>query len=189
MSTVDRVEQAGMDSFPASDPPAFTPMGGLAAPHPSRAPAWLVHVDPSRLSVSGAMHLFLLNALEDITAAGDRSAGSPVPLMDDLLAISAALKGHREAMLGAADLREEVETSTQWLLPRLARLIRRHEQLEEFVDGILAKLDEWPPSGSEQLSWQIVSGELRIAEALLSQVLMEEHFLEHAMFDSPPAHD
>ena len=186
---VDCVEQAGIDSFPASDPPSFTPMGGSATPPPLRAPAWLLNVDQSRLPMSGTLHLLLLNALEDISAATNIETGPPPRLTGELEAIAAALRGHREVILGPENLREDIETSTQWLLSRFERLVAHHEQLEEVIDGILAKLEAWPPSGSEPLSWQIVAGELRIAEALLTQVLMEEHFLEHAMFDSPPAHD
>lgn len=186
---VDCVEEAGMDSFPASDPPSFTPFGGSAVSPSLRTPTWLRNVDRSRLPVSGTMHAFLLSAIEDLNSAQKISVEPAETLMDLLLTTSWVLKKHREAMLGDDDLGEDIESNSQWLLPRLGRIITRHEQLEELIAEIVGKLEAWPPSGSEGLSWQIVSGELQIAAALLTQVLMEEHFLEHAIFDPPPAHD
>ncbi|MGH2633041.1 MAG: hypothetical protein ACRDG3_06490 [Tepidiformaceae bacterium] len=193
----DPVTEAGMESFPASDPPSFTATSGTGSrnPHSVRDAREFRErfreVDLSALPYIGQVHLALLEAQEFLGAAmrrwaAERSEADSVGVVRRLAALRAELSEHRDHIAAEGSLSHSVTFEGPWLLSELQHLFDHHDRLDIAIDraGAAYENASEPAVASARLFHH-----LRGIGATLETLLAVEHSLLMDQFCEPPAHD
>lgn len=195
----DPVAEAGRDSFPASDPPSFSPMtaaGGKRSPLPDDDFAACVdglfrEVDPHLLPLPGQVHMvlveaqaFLIDELEE-WAAG-RQDVSLAELVDRLSTLRAYLSEHRANIQAEGSLCDSVGTGTPYLLSHLGHLLQHHDALDTAIAAACAEFMETADENRAALRMQ---KHIRAISAELGTLLAVEAQLIRSQFTEPQALD
>ena len=195
----DPVAEAGIESFPASDPPSFTSTSGTGSPNvreldstsDATVRSMFREVDLSALPHLGQVHFALLQAQEYLASATRRRASQPADtdghaVVGRLVALRVELNEHREHMEAEGSLTTSVTEEGPWLLSELRHLYDHHERLDEAISLVSAAYER---ERRAEVATAKVFHALRSIEAQLATLLSVEHSLLMAQFCEPPARD
>jgi hypothetical protein len=191
---LDIVEEAAEESFPASDPPAWTPLTRLGPPNtraeetaPANAPAQTEH-EQNVTRQTRADHDALLLAIHRLeralaSAASGREQAWHGRVLSDLRAVSEALRRHVASAEGQAGLFAAIDLARPTLVRRVERLRRDHADLLQQATMLQRQLehygaDERPPFGDirQRTAWLL--GALRHHQALEADLIFETWFTD-----------
>jgi len=195
----DPVTEAGMESFPASDPPSFAATSGTGSRNPhafggsstSGLGSVFREVDPSSLPHIGQVHFALLEAQEFLGSAmrlwaEDRAEADGHEVVGRLVSLRVDLNDHRLHMEAEGSLFDSVSFEGPWLLSELGHLFDHHDRLDAAIARASAVYEgEQEP----EIASAGVFRSLRSIVASLATLLSVEHSLLMAQFCEPPAHD
>lgn len=194
----DPVAEAGYESFPASDPPAFTATRGAGEPdralHDENiAERWqplFTEVDLGKLPETGQVHLALLDASQLLEEALEQRRhgggdGDGPHVADRLLGLRDELGRHR-ANIQTEGLTEQVTTEEPWLLSHLQHLLQHHDQLDFAIAQARTEFDQ---EGDVRRAADRICRRARGILATLRTMLSVERSLIMAQFCEPPARD
>lgn len=195
----DPVAEAGMESFPASDPPSFTATNGTGSRNPDAFDGSLTsdlrslfrEVDLSSLPHVGQVHLALLEAQDFLGSAvrrwaEDRTGTDGHEVVGRLLSLRVELNDHRLHMAAEGSLFDSVSFEGPWLLSELKHLFDHHDRLDAAINRASAAYES---EAEPEIASAGVFHSLRSIEASLATLLSVEHSLLMAQFCEPPAHD
>lgn len=195
----DAVEEAGQDSFPASDPPSFTPVSGsgtrprsFAAPGSSSAMKGVFReVDLDLLPPTGQVHLvlleaeaFLAQALREWAAGGTDTEAEEV--VGRLTSLRDYLSEHRANIAADGSLADSLKSDAPYLISHMHRLLRHHDELDR---AIAVASTEFETTQNDTHSAKRLRGHARGIAASLTKLLGLERWLLMAQFCEPPALD
>lgn len=195
----DPVMEAGLESFPASDPPAFTPVRSTGAKHStvpgarstSDLQSAFREVDLRLLPRTGQVHLTLLEAeaflglaLREWAAGRGSAAGAEVA--GCLVALRIHLNEHRTNIEAEGSLSNSVKSEAPWLISQLEHLLRHHDELGS---AILFASAEYERTGDETRAAVRVHRRAKGITAALTTLLAVERTLLMAQFCEPQAQD
>ncbi len=195
----DPVTEAGFESFPASDSPAFTPISGMGGRHSSRFDATVAsnwqrvfkEVDLNLIPRTGQVHLALLDAerflglaLHEHAAGRDNPTGAEVAA--HLAALRMRLAEHRSNIEAEGSLADSVKSQDPWLISQLQHLLRHHDQLGS---AILFAGVEYESMGNDRRAAVRVHRRAKSIAAALTTLLDVERALLMAQFCEPQAQD
>ncbi len=196
--TMDRdpVAEAGYESFPASDPPAFTATRGAGEPDRALtdeniAERWqplFTEVDLDKLPETGQVHLALLDAsrrLEESMGGCHRTADDGQHVAHHLIALREELARHR-SNVQTQGLSAEVVADGPWLLSHLEHLLQHHDQLDVAIARAHA---EFRGERNARRATDRIHRQTKAILARLQTMLSVEHSLIMAQFCEPPARD
>lgn len=195
----DPVDEVGMDSFPASDPPSFTPVSGSGAKRPALPDAAFAtslkgvfkEVDLSQLPPTGQVHLVLLEAEAFLShalrewAAGRASADAE-QVVGRLATLRAYLSEHRANLEAEGSLSDSVKSEAPWLMSHLHRLLRHHDKLDRAITLASAECEE---AGTDTLPAVRVQQHTKGVAAALMTLIAVERWLLMDQFCEPQALD
>ncbi len=195
----DLVDEAGLDSFPASDPPSFTPVAGSGGKRPVLPEAAIAtslrgvfkEVDLRQLPPTGEVHLvlmdveaFLSQSLRD-WAEGRASADAEV-VVGRLATLRAYLSEHRANIEAEGSLSDSVKAEAPWLLSHLHHLLRHHDELDHAIGLASAEFESIGDASRAALR---VRRRAKTIAAALTTLLAVEGGLVMAQFCEPQALD
>jgi hypothetical protein len=193
----DPVQEASIESFPASDPPAFTPVSGTGTTHSwhdgfsSSVREMFREVDVEAVPLAGNQHLALLDAHEFLATALSHWAGGPRadagPAVADRLGdLRSELREHRNTMERDGSPAEALRRAHPWLIAQSERLMRHHDVLEV---AIAQACREYYRELDGERAAARIHRRLRAITASLGTLLSVERSLLTDQFSEPPALD
>jgi len=195
----DPVTEAGMESFPASDPPSFTATSGTGSRNPRKAMpeasreirALFREVDLAALPPIGHTHLALLEAQQFVARAMEEWAAHRTDLdtstvLGRLSTLRADLTEHRHSVAAEGSLSRLITFEGPWLLSELQHLFDHHDRLDAALEGASA---EYESAVEPRAAGARLFRHLRGIGAALDTLLAVEHSLLMDQFCEPPAHD
>lgn len=198
-SVYDPVDEAGSDSFPASDPPAFTPVSGIGAKRPPLPDSGFApslegvfrEVDLSLLPPTGQVHLVLLEAEAFLSQAlrdwaAGRASAEASEVVGRLATLRAYLDEHRANIEAEGSLSDSVKSDAPWLISHMHHLLRHHDELDRAI--VLASAEFERTRDDTRAALRVQRRAKGIAAAL-STLLGVEGWLLMAQFCEPPALD
>jgi hypothetical protein len=195
----DLVDEIGRDSFPASDPPSFTPVSGSGAKRPALPAAVFAtslegvfkEVDLSQLPPTGQVHLVLLEAEAFLSQAlrewaAGRASAEAAEVVDRLATLRAYLSEHRANIEAEGSLSDSVKSEAPWLMSHLHRLLRHHDRLDRAITLASAECEE---AGAETPPAVRVQQHTKGVAAALMTLIAVERWLLMDQFCEPQALD
>lgn len=195
----DPVDEIGRDSFPASDPPSFTPVSGSGAKRPALPDATFAtslegvfkEVDLTQLPATGQVHLVLREAEAFLTQAlrewaEGRASAEAAEVVDRLATLRAYLSEHRANIEEEGSLCDSVKSGTPYLISHMHHLLRHHDELDHAIGLASSEFESTEDAAGAALR---VRRRAKTIAAALTTMLAVEGRLLMAQFCEPQALD